>query len=97
MSFVTYHAEARVRERMGVPKRAVARMAERAFREGAKHSEYSGRMRRYLDQVYLKEHKTNQLRVYNQCLFLFADDVLLTAWQLPQELRKYRPTNTPEK
>ena len=87
MTKVTQHGADRVRERVGVPKRAVARMADKAFADGAKHSDFAGSMRRYLDGVFLEHGNANNMRVYNQHLFLFAGATLITAWPVPQKYR----------
>lgn len=86
---VTQHGERRVRERLGVPKRAVARMAEKALTDGTSHSDYSGSFKRYLDGVFLEYKKANNMKVYSQHLFVFHDKTLITAWLLPSKYRKH--------
>lgn len=84
---ITRHGSKRVRERLGIPKKAVARMAELALVEGKRHADFAGAMRRYMDGVFL-EHKTaNNMRVYAQHLFVFNGETLITAWQLPAKFR----------
>ena len=78
------HGNSRVRERMGIPKKAVARMVEKAATEGRSPNEFSGRFRRYLDGLFLKHHKATNIRVYGQYIFLFNTTMeLITAWPFP--------------
>ena len=85
---VTHHAVKRCRKRLGLPKRAVTRNAERAFAEGRQHGDFTGSFKRYLDRVHFKDPSVNQLRVFGGTLFLFADGVLITAWPVPPKFRK---------
>ena len=84
---ITRHGEARLRERMGVPKKAVARLAERALAEGKTHGEFAGAIKRYLDGVFLEYRNATNMRVYAQHLFIFAGEKLITAWLLPSKFR----------
>lgn len=87
MARVTKHGGRRAVERLGIPKRSVERMADRALADGARHADFSGSMRRYLDGVFLRYGKANNMRVYNQHLFIFDHDNLITAWALPPRYR----------
>ena len=88
---VTGHGASRLRKRLGVPKRAVARMATKALADGYKPSDFPSHARRLLDGVTPHRGVNEQpaaIRVYNQHLFLFAGTVLITAWRLrPDWLR----------
>lgn len=84
---ITKHGGQRVRERLGVPKRAVERMAAAALKEGAQHSDFAGSMRRYLDAVFFDYGTATNMRVYNQHLFIFNGETLITAWAIPAKYR----------
>lgn len=88
---LTHHGEERMRKRLGLPRKAVARTAEKALREGYTHSQFSGSFKRYLDGVYLKERTANNLRVYGGHLYLFAGETLVTCWQVPNKFRNAKP------
>ncbi len=90
MALVTQHGETRMRKRLGLPRKAVARMAEKALREGAQHKQFSGNFRRYLDAVYLAERRANNMRVYGGTLYLFDDECLITCWVLPHKFQNIR-------
>lgn len=85
---VTKHAEKRLRERLGIPKKACSRHAQKALDEGLKHSELSGRAKRYFDGLFLRKHAASKLRVYGEFVFLFnTGDVLITVLDIPDSLR----------
>lgn len=84
---VTKHAEQRARERLGIPTRAVARMAAAALADGAPHSAFAGSMKRYLDSVFFSHGNATNMRVFNQHLFIFSGEKLITAWALPAKYR----------
>jgi len=77
-AFITDHARRRLKERVGLPKRAMQRMADRALQEGQCHRDARGRARRYLDRLYLKEETANQIRVHGAFVYLFEDRRLIT-------------------
>jgi hypothetical protein len=88
---ISDHGEHRVRERLGLKKKAVARLAERALTEGATHAQFSGRMKRYLDRVFLEHRNAGNMRVLNGYLFLFSGETLVTCWALPPAFRDAKP------
>ena len=85
---VSKHATKRCRKRMGVPKKAVVRMAKKALEVGKRHTDYSGSFHQYLNAVCFKEGTENNICVYNLHLFIFADSTLITAWPVPPKYRK---------
>lgn len=88
MVAVTKHGAQRVRERLGLPKKTVERLAARALEEGAPHNAFAGGIKRYLDKVFLDHHNATNMRVLNGYLFLFNDQTLITCWALPPKYRK---------
>lgn len=88
---VTEHGELRVRKRMGLPRKAVEKMAQTALEIGSRHGHFSGSFRRYLDGVYLYQRTANNLRVYAGYVFLFDDADLITCWNVPGKFRKVKP------
>lgn len=75
---------------MGVPKRAVARMVAKALAEGLQPADFSAPLRRFLAGITLHSGEDGNIRVYNHHVFLFANNVLITAWRLPTNWQ--RPT-----
>lgn len=84
---VTRHAEQRTRERVGLPKRAVDRAAARALRKGRPRQHFSGALRRYLNFIFMKRQKANNMRVYSGYIYMFDGDSLITVLEVPPEFR----------
>jgi hypothetical protein len=80
---LTRHSEQRERKRCGVPKKAVARLAEIAFEKGLRHSETKGRLNRYITSLWGKNTMANNIRVYGDKVFIFCDNILITVLNLP--------------
>lgn len=86
--YVTDHAKDRTRQRVGLPKRATEKNAERAFLEGIKHNETSGSLCRFIDGLYLSQKKANNIRIYCGNVYLFSGESLITVISLPAKYRK---------
>ena len=84
----TQHAARRIRERMGLPKKAVDDLVNRAYQDGVRHSELSGSLKRYIDGVYLRKERANEIRIYNQHVFLFQGSLLITVLELPNKYKR---------
>lgn len=82
---LTRHGGRRLRERSGLPKRSIQRLANEALERGCTHRDFSGNFKRYIDGVYLAEKRANNIRIFNEHLFLFAGSALVTAWRLPHD------------
>ena len=104
MIIITDHAKKRMRERLKIPKRAVARAAWRAYVEGDQPEDYAGLMRNYLDDA--ADQNDCEVRVFQNNIYVFGkaeDDfsgetnaVLVTVHALDSPL-KLRPTKLPTK
>jgi len=81
---VTRHGEKRVRERVGVPKRAVGRRAEAARQKGLKHEDAQGSLRKYLDTLYMAGN-ADEIRIYAGYIYIFCGGRLITCLVLPRE------------
>lgn len=85
---ITKHAGQRIRERVGLPKQAVNKNAERALENGVGHKDVSGSISRYADKLYLQYRTANNIRFYGNQVYLFHNNVLITVIPLPQKYRK---------
>lgn len=85
---ITDHAQKRIRKRMGANKKTVSKLSDLAFKNGITHSETTGSLRRYCDRLYLSHRIPNNMRVYNQRVFLFKDNILITVVNLPQKYNR---------
>ncbi len=87
---VTRHVVKRIRTRMGIPKRAVMRTMEKAYKEGQRSGEFRGQFRAYLDEIKANGGAANEVIVFNNFLFLIYEEEgsktqILTAWVIPSE------------
>lgn len=90
MAVVTNHGKKRVRERNGLPKKAVLASVDRALKKGLKREELSGSLRRYADSLYWQgEFKGKNIIVYGNMIYIFDRMVLITTFAVP---RKYLKT-----
>lgn len=87
-SIVTNHAKQRGKDRLGINKKAVDRIADKALQCGITHAETTGNLKTYIDKIYLSHKNGNNIRVYNRQIFLFNDNVLVTILNLPKNLIK---------
>ena len=83
---VSNHAEKRIRERVGLKKKCVDKNAEKALEKGLKHSDVRGRLKKYMDKIYLSGRNVNNARIYHHFVYLFHDNLLITVVPLPREL-----------
>ena len=87
MCHVTRHGEQRAIERLGLKKKSVQRMAERALDKGIRHSDTKSSLNRYLTKIYLNYEKANNIRIYGQGIYIFNDEILLTVYDLPNKYK----------
>ena len=87
-SILTDHGEIRLRGRLGFPKPAVPRMEPSPWSRGGTGRISGANCERYLDNVLISHGgAADNMRLLGETLYLFADAVLITAWQLPRGLR----------
>lgn len=84
---VSRHADSRLKERLGLPKSARKRMAQRAFEQGWKHSEARGKLKRYMDHCWLSHKNCENVRIYGEHLWLFSGPMLVTVFEIPKNMR----------
>jgi len=84
---ITNHGKQRIKERTGVGKseRKMQRLAGIAFERGIQHKDVKGKMKRYLDGVYLAYKKADNIRIYGGKIWLFHGLQLITVMTLPSE------------
>ena len=86
MVHVTKHGSKRVRKRSGINKKAVNRMADKAFKDGLKHCETSGRLNKWVTKLYFSNESANNIRIYGDKVYIFAGKTLITMMQVPSNL-----------
>jgi hypothetical protein len=84
---VTEHADARLKERLGLPKSARQSAAQRAFDNGKRHREATGRLKRYLDRCWHMHKTANNVRLHAEHIWFFAGTSLVTTYETLKHLR----------
>ena len=86
---ISRHGERRARKRVGIPKKAVDRMARTALERGIGYRESTGKLRDYIGWLYEKyDGNGNNIRVYGDKVYVFHDAILITVLNVPGEHRK---------
>ena len=98
---VSSHGEKRVKMRLGLPAKAVDREVANAYARGKRRTEFTGLIRKYLDNLYAKgvnSGSATDIVVHGNNIFLFAGSILVTTWPLPPQhrIRKAKRKTTEE-
>lgn len=80
------HGVRRIRQRMGLPKKAAEREIERALENGTPRTEVSGRLRRVLDALFHKHGHYGDYRVWRGFVFVFKGRTFVTVLTLTNGL-----------
>lgn len=80
---VTDHGGQRIKDRLGLSKKIADKVSQKALEYGLSHSELKGSFRRYVDGLYLKHKKANNIKIYHRKVYLFKEEVLITVLNLP--------------
>lgn len=84
---VTEHAKGRMKERMGLPKKSLDKVAQKAIERGITHAQATGQLKKYMDGVFLSHNNASEMRIYNQKMFVFTSDfTLITVFKVPTSL-----------
>lgn len=86
MAQITKHAKKRAKERAGIGKGNLSKMASKILREGVTHKECSGDLERWVTAKYLKYKKANNIRLYGEQCYIFKNDTLITVLRIPENL-----------
>lgn len=92
--YITKHAEDRAKERCGLKKKAIPRIADRVYDNGIKISITKGKVKEWLIGKY-QLHPTSEVILYGDKAWIFgespvdnADVALVTIIQIPSMLQK---------
>lgn len=89
MITVSRHAYKRIKQRLGLPRKAVNRLVHESWEKGIRHNQVIGSLRKYLDSLYFENEKPFHIRIYKEKVFLFSKDcVLITILNLPNKFKK---------
>lgn len=88
---LTNHAEKRLKERNGLNKKSMQRIADRAYDKGVPRKKTKGRLRKWIDKAYYKTETPMDVKLYGDKLYIFTADgnkALVTVLFVPQDLMK---------
>ena len=78
---ISRHGDERARERMGIPRKAVARAAAKAMANGIDRNTSRGRLRLLIESAHRKHNgQADAIKVHGGYLFIFADGRLVTVY-----------------
>lgn len=86
MPKISQHSEARLKERCGLNKSSMNRIADKAYKYGVTHSEATGNLKKWMDRLYLSYERSNNTRLYGDKAYLFHNNFLITVIQIPNNL-----------
>ena len=86
MVYITSHAKKRFKQRLGLPKSACQRHAQRAFERGLTVGEATGNAKHYLENLFLTHRTANQICLYGAFAYIFNDGSLITVLNVPRKL-----------
>ena len=85
---ITLHAFDRAKERLSWDNEALKHTAAKAFVDGLTHSQAKGRLRKYVDGLWLQYKSANNIKIYGEVVFFFRNETLITVYQLPNQFKK---------
>jgi len=75
MPKITSHANKRIKQRIGIPKKSAHTNAEKALIYGVSHKDTSGTLCRY---------SAGNIKIYNDFVYIFCVETLITVFSLPK-------------
>lgn len=87
VAVLTNHAVDRAKERLGLKKRSLQRLADKALSEGLAYRDCKGAIRKYMGYL-SKTYRANNIRLYGENLFAFKDTTLITVYRLENRYAK---------
>lgn len=85
---VSMHAAERLKERCGLNKKSMQRMAQKAFNKGIRHSQTRGRLNKWVTGLYFNNRNANNIRLYGDKAYIFCEEILVTVIQIPTDLMR---------
>ena len=86
---VSKHASQRLKERCGLKKKSVRRMADIAFMKGMKEEDTSGQLNRFMVKLYCTNMDANNIRIYGNYIYIFCGETLVTVLHVPHRLKNH--------
>ena len=83
---ITKHAEERLKQRFGIKRKSMHRIVNRVLKVGLSHKDAKGKVKAYMTELYLKQERANNIRIYGQDVYIFRYETLITVIHLPREI-----------
>lgn len=88
---VTRHAADRMQERGGLNRKSIQRIANQVYSNGYPIERTKGRLRKWMYKISKSNPSAQNLRIYGDKLYIFSNDVLITVFNIPNNLKKDLP------
>lgn len=62
------------------------RIVNRVLEEGLTHKDAKGKVKRYFTELYLRQERANNIRIYGKDVYIFRYETLITVIHLPCEI-----------
>lgn len=85
---ITEHAEERMIKRCGIKKKSIDRIVDKVLENGYSHNQLKGRLKKWVDSLWFKNKSANNIKLYGDKAYIFIDNKLITALQIPNDLTK---------
>ena len=85
---ITKHAEKRIRQRVGIPKKSVHNWVESALTEGVRSDSISGSFKRYLNSFQFNAGAASHGIGFNGFILLMKGHTVITVVHTPPKFRK---------
>ena len=82
-AIATDHLQKRLKQRTGLSKKIAGKVAQKALDNGITHSETKGKLKKFIDGLYLSHRNANNIRIYHREVYLFRNEVAITVITLP--------------
>ena len=86
---ITDHAYDRAKERLGLKRESLNRVAVKAFEGGKKHGDIKGTLHRFITKLWFEHKNCNNVRIYGENIFFFCNTTLITLYRLENKLIKH--------
>lgn len=86
---VTEHAFDRAKERLKWKSSVLQKESEKAYEYGITHSDTKGSLNKYITKLWFDYKQANNIRILGENIFIFRDNILITVYQMPFNMRKH--------
>ena len=87
---LTKHGKRRIKQRANIGKsdKKVKNVAKKALERGYRHNETKGSLNKYITSLYFKNQEANNIRIYNNFVWIFVHTKLITVFPLPTKFKE---------